>query len=173
MRLANDTFPGATVIRPIPDVVLRFAIGWIPRALWHNKPGFSAAGEFINKMYSGGTAKNTSTMRQTGGTACVSVAGLAYVGYGIPGVIEMGLLFGWLCRLTEEILWLNLRRPLTVMFALGLATWMFRCFRDLTPFDLYPLLIGVLFMILTILFMRPFVYGGRATLPSVVSGEFA
>jgi len=69
-------------------------------------------------------------------------------------------------------LWVNLRRPLTVMFALGVAGWLFRCFRDLTPQDLYPLLIGMLFIILAIKFIQVFSGGQTAETP-VFSGEYA
>ncbi|MGD0768946.1 MAG: hypothetical protein ABSB42_12245 [Tepidisphaeraceae bacterium] len=171
--LAKNNFPGATFIRPMPDVAFRFAIGWIPRVLWHNKPGIDASAQWLNKMMSGGTAANTDTSGQvTGGTMCPGIAGEACNAYGFAGVIEMGLLFGWLCKLTEEMLWVNLRRPLTVMFALGVAGWLFRCFRDLTPQDLYPLLIGMLFIILAIKFIQVFSGGQTAETP-VFSGEYA
>ncbi|MGD0462311.1 MAG: hypothetical protein ABSB74_07460 [Tepidisphaeraceae bacterium] len=170
---ANANFPGATVIRPIPDVVERFAIGWIPRALWNSKPGIDTASQWYNQQISGGTADTDPNSGQAkGGTVTPSIAAGAYNAYGVPGVIEMGLLFGWLCKLSEEVLWVNLRRPLSVMFALGIAAWLFRCFRDLTPHDLYPLLIGMLFIILTVKFMQIF-YGGRPAAPLVVSGEYA
>jgi hypothetical protein len=171
---SKDSFPGATFIRPIPDVAFRFAIGWIPRVLWHNKPGIDESGQWYNRMISGGTAANTDegTGQVTGGTVTPSIAGIAYNRYGFPGVIETGLLFGWFCKMTEEILWINLRRPLSVMFALGLAAWLFRCFRDLTPQDLYPLLIGISFILVAIKFMEIFT-GGRVVESPVGSGEYA
>jgi len=172
--LAKDSFPGATYILPIPDIVYRFAIGWIPRVLWHNKPGIDEASQWFNRMVSGGTAANTRVNSGTviGGTVTPSIACIAYYRYGFPGVIQTGLVFGWLCKLGEEILWLNKRRPLSVMFALGWAAWLFRCFRDLTPQDLYPLLIGIGFIALAIKFMQVF-YGGQASEPVVAYGEYA
>ncbi|MGD0138246.1 MAG: hypothetical protein ABSD28_05175 [Tepidisphaeraceae bacterium] len=172
--LARDNFPGATFIRPIPDTAFRFAIMWFPRVLWHDKPGIDETGQWYNKMVSGGTASNTTENSGPvgGGTVAPSTAGTAYLRYGFVGVIETGLLFGWLCKLTEEILRLNLRRPLSVMFALGLAAWMFRCFRDLAPQELYPLLIGIGFMALAIKFIQVF-SGGQTVEPAVVSGEYA
>jgi oligosaccharide repeat unit polymerase len=169
---ANDTFPGASFIRPIPDVAFRFAIGWIPRVLWHNKPGISAAAQVYNTMGSGASATNTeSGYSGGGGTVCASIAGGAYLAYGFPGVIQMGLLFGWLCKLTEEMLWLNPRRPLALMFTLGLMVYLFGAFRDLSPHGLYPLLIGMTFLILVILFMRIF-YAGQKAGPPGVSVEY-
>jgi hypothetical protein len=171
---ARDSFPGATYIRAIPDVAFRFAIGWIPRVLWHDKPGIDATGQWYNRMISGGTAANTdeNSGMVTGGTVTPSVAGGAFINYGFPGVLETGLLFGWFCKLAEEILWINLRRPLSVMFALGIAAWLFRCFRDLTPQDLYPLLIGIGFIVVVFKFLEMFLGRPTAEMP-VVSGEYA
>jgi hypothetical protein len=139
------TFPGAGVVMPIPDAVARFAIGWIPRALWRNKPGFTDFSAMYNTMMSGGSAVNT-----TGATVAYSVAGGAYINYGFPGVVQIGILFGWLCVVTERVFLGNKNRLIVMLFGLGLATWMFRCFRDLTPHDLYPLLIGIVAYILLV-----------------------
>jgi hypothetical protein len=171
---AADTFPGASYVRPIPDIAIRFAISWIPRVLWHDKPGIDETGQWYNRMISGGTAANTQEGqgKVTGGTIAPSIAGIAYIKYGFAGVIQTGLLFGWLCRMTEEVLWINLRRPLSVMFALGVAAWLFRSFRDLTPHDLYPLLIGMTFIVLTIKFLQMF-SGGPMPAQHVPAGEYA
>jgi hypothetical protein len=171
---AADTFPGASFIRPIPDIVIRFAISWIPRVLWHDKPGIDETGQWYNRMISGGTAANTQEGegKVTGGTIAPSITGIAYIKYGFAGVIQTALLFGWLCRMTEEILWINLRRPLSVMFALGVAAWLFRSFRDLTPHDLYPLLIGMIFIIIAIKIMEMF-SGGPVPAHHVPAGEYA
>lgn len=134
----GNSFPGAIVLRPIPDTLLRFGIGWIPRALWHGKPSISEFNATVNSMMSGGDA-----VGDTGGTVCLSVVGGSYTSWGIPGVIEIGLLYGWLCMLVETAFPLSRSKLVPMLFVLGLATWLFRCFRDLTPHDLYPLLIGI------------------------------
>ncbi|HTW94972.1 MAG TPA: hypothetical protein VMD30_09280, partial [Tepidisphaeraceae bacterium] len=140
----SDLFPGSTVVMPIPDVIARWAIGWIPRVLWHDKPGISEIGQWYDKKISGGTAANTSPYQTnvSGGTVCPSVCGIAYIYYGMAGVIQIGLLFGWLCKVAERIMWTNAGRVLGTMFALGTAVYLFRAFRDLTPMDFYPLCIG-------------------------------
>lgn len=135
----SATFPGAIYVRPIPDLLVRFAIGWIPRALWTSKPGFSEFGAEYNRIVSGGSAEN----EQGGGTICLSICGGAFVGYGFAGVIQIGLVFGWLAAVTERVLRQSIGHHLRFLFCLGVATWLFRCFRDLTPHDIYPLLIGV------------------------------
>jgi hypothetical protein len=135
----SDNFSGAAYVRPIPDEALRFAIGWIPRVLWNSKPGISSTGQWYNKMLTGGAATDEDTH---GGTVSASISGGAYIYFGWPGVVEMGLLFGWMCRCVEVCLRASLHRPMGLMFSLGLAAYMFRSYRDLTPHNFYPLMIG-------------------------------
>jgi oligosaccharide repeat unit polymerase len=158
----EDNFLGERFLMPIPDVITRWGIGWIPRALWHGKPGATAASLWINATMSGGTAANEegSDADVAGGTVTTSICGAAYMTYGWAGVVEMGLLFGWLCKFAERALWENLRRPLATMFCLGTCAYLIRSFRDLTPHDFYPLAIGVLTMSLVIWSLQPFT--GRA-----------
>ena len=152
----RDNFPGASIVRPIPDMIVRFGTGWIPRALWTTKPGFDDFALMYNKMMSGGNAQNSA-----GATICLNVAGGAYVYYGIPGVIQMGLIYGWLCVLVERAFRRANFRPAATLFVLGLFQYLFRAFRDLTPHDLYPLLIGAGAMALLVIFSRP-LFGGDA-----------
>ena len=146
----RDTFPAASVVRPLPDVAIRFATGWIPRALWVNKPGFDDFSKMYNKLMSGGNAEN-----RGGATICLNVAGGAYVQYGLPGVLQMGILYGWLCALVERGFRRANFRPAATLFVLGLFQYMFRGFRDLTPHDLYPLLIGAGAMAVLVVLSRP------------------
>ena len=146
----RDTVPGASVVRPVPDMVIRFTTGWIPRALWTSKPGFDDFALMYNKMMSGGNAQNSA-----GATICLNVAGGAYVYYGIPGVVQMGILYGWLCGLVERGFRRANFRPAATLFVLGLFQYLFRAFRDLTPHDLYPLLIGAGAMAALVIFSRP------------------
>jgi hypothetical protein len=162
----SDTFPGSTFVMPVPDIAVRYAISWIPRVLWHGKPGISSVGQWYNQQVSGGTATNDeSGGATTGGTVCPSVAALAYMGYGWPGVIEVGMLFGWLCKLSERCLYANLNKPFAMMFSMGMATWLMRDFRDLTPHDLYPILIGTIVGSIGIFVMRAFA-GGPGYVPA-------
>lgn len=169
---ASDTFPGATFIMPIPDVIVRYSISWIPRVLWHNKPGVSAVGLWYNKTISGGTAINDDQGNvQGGGSVAPSVSCLAYMGYGWSGVIQIGILFGWLCKTAERCVFANLHKPFALMFSMGLLTWLFRDFRDLTPHDVYPILIGTTVGAVGILVLRAF--AGGAPAPMYTSAEAA
>lgn len=149
----GDRFPGATLVRPLPEWIYRFGTGWIPRALWNNKPDsfmqlIGASPDFrfalfYNEVVTGGQASNDESGNQTGGgTVAWSVVGMGYIPYGISGVIQYGILFGWLCAISERVLKRSGGRLMALLFAMGFATYLFRAFRDLTPHDLYPLLIG-------------------------------
>ncbi len=152
---SGDVFVGAQFVRPMPEIVFRFAVGWIPRALWRTKPNslgdwlglhdfaFSA---FYNQLVTGGSASNDEFGEGTGsgGTVTTSIVGMGYVPYGIPGVIQYGLLFGWLNIVAERALRYSNGRIMALLFGLGLTTYMFRSYRDLTPHNVYPLLIGML-----------------------------
>ncbi|MGA3067878.1 MAG: hypothetical protein ABSF29_13630 [Tepidisphaeraceae bacterium] len=168
----GDIFPGATFIMPIPDVAVRYGISWIPRVLWHGKPGISAVGQWYNKQMSGGTAVNEEGGDvQSGGTVAPSISALAYMGYGWAGVVEIGILFGLLCKLAEQCLYVNLNKPFGLMFSMGLVTWLFRDFRDLTPHDLYPLLIGTIVGAAGIFVLNAFAGGAPAGGQVAYAGE--
>jgi hypothetical protein len=67
----------------------------------------------------------------------------------------MGILYGWLCALVERGFRRANFRPAGTLFVLGLFQYMFRGFRDLTPHDLYPLLIGAGAMAVLVVLSRP------------------
>ena len=73
-----------------------------------------------------------------------------------PGVIEGGLILGWLIMMTERVLLKSQGKPLTIMFALGLATWTFRGFRGVNFADLWALLIGFVALTAIVIATRPF-----------------
>ncbi len=154
------TFWGSSVLMPIPDMILRHSIAWIPRALWHDKPGIADFNQFYNKTISGGTANNT-----IGATICTSIVGGAYIYYGVPAVVQTGLVFGWLCWVVETAFRMSLRKPMAMLFSASLATWLFRGFRDLAPHDLHPLLIG---MIGASVLLFPFRLPKQEPLPDLV-----
>jgi hypothetical protein len=166
------TFPGAAFVRPIPDTVWRWSYSWIPRALWHGKPGIGETNAWINSEISGGSAANEegSTENAQGGTVAVSQSAAYYMYYGVPGIIEGGLLFGWLCKTVEVLLWRSVHRPLQLLFSLGCSAFLLRSFRDLTPHDFYPLAIGIIAVSLLIFTIRFFVGGGPADSQSMQVG---
>jgi hypothetical protein len=169
----GNIFPGATYIMAVPDVAIRWGISWIPRALWHGKPSATAVGMWYNQQMSGGTATNTENGGvQTGGTVAPSISALAYMGYGWPGVVQIGILYGLLCKLAERGLYYNLHKPFAMMFSVGLAVYLFRAYRDLTPHDCYPLLIGTICGSMGIFILRK-IYGAEGTAPAEYSAGAA
>ena len=132
-------FPGEAILRPIPDTVVKFVTELIPRALWPGKP-VDPVWEWYNRTYTGkGTGR-------TGGTISQGMVGFWYFRYGIPGVIEGGLLLGWLMGIVERAMRNSNARPMAVFMCLALATWLFRTFRGLSFATLYPILIGMVIL---------------------------
>jgi oligosaccharide repeat unit polymerase len=164
MEHPGNRFPGAKIIRPLPEIFYRFATGWIPRALWREKPNsflelVGASPDFnfaayYNKRITGGSAFNdASGQGEGGGTVAASIVGMGYIPYGIPGVIQYAVLFGWLCAIGERVLKRCGNRLMGLIFAMGFLTYLFRAFRDLTPHDLYPLVIGTVLVSILILIL--------------------
>ena len=91
------------------------------------------------------TWKRTTGLEGT--TISHGLVGSWYFKYGIAGIIEGGLLMGLLYSIAERTLNKGTGRPMVIMISLGLLTWLFRCFRDVTFPELWALLLG--FMVLT------------------------
>jgi hypothetical protein len=131
-----DTFPGAGIIRPIPQTIFDFAVGFVPRPLWPGKP--------VNEIamwYSRAVTGEKQDLEEKGITGISrGLVGHWYFPYGWAGVIEGGLLFGWLLGIGERALLKNLHRPLTVLLVLGYLTFLFRSFRDVTFSWAYPVI---------------------------------
>lgn len=130
-----NRFPGEGAIRTIPDVVLRFFIHPIPRALWNNKP-VDPVWAWYNELVTGEATAGT--------TVASGLVGWFYMRFGVAGVIEGALLWGWLARRAERGLQYAEGQPLRVMLSLGFLVWMFRCFRDLHFVELYPLVLATI-----------------------------
>lgn len=138
-----DSVPGMTIVRPIPQTIYWFLVGPIPRALWTSKP-IDPVWEWYNFAFTGGR-------HSTGGTTISQgLVGYWYFRYGIPGLIEGGLLLGWLMLVAEKALQRSEGMPMRVLFSLGFATWLFRVFRGMNFNDLYPLMIGGLMLFVII-----------------------
>ena len=162
----GDRFPGAMLIRPLPEMLYRFSFSWFPRAAWHTRPAtlwaFLGQGPdfdfflYYNTLITGGSAYNDDQGNyEAGGTAATSIVGMAYIPYGISGVIQIGILFGWMCTIAERVFRRSNGRIMVSVFALGLAAYLSRAFRELTPADLYPLLIGMAGATILTKFMSP------------------
>jgi hypothetical protein len=152
-----NSFPGETVVRPMPQSLFNFLIGPIPRALWPGKPidpVFIWYGETVMGQSFQGEGLN-------GTTITPGIVGHWYMRYGFFGVVEGALLFGWLLRFTEHVLQQAGSRIMLTILALGLMTWLFRCYRDFSYTLLYPLMMGMLVLMLMIWLTKPFFAGGQ------------
>jgi hypothetical protein len=134
LRPFRDTFPGANIIRPIPDVVFNFFVTPIPRALWRSKP-IDEAEEWYNKLAFGHHYRG-------GGSVAHGAPGYWYFRYGAIGVIQGGLFLGWLLAVTERSIRNSGGRPMALLISLAIAVWLFRCFRGFNFVTLHPVLVG-------------------------------
>ena len=102
-------------------------------------------------------------------TVSGGAVGAWYMRYGPGGVVEGGLVYGWLMGVAERALRRTRGRPIKVMFALAFATFLFRCYRDLAWHNLYGIMIGgVVIWVIVRLF-----FGARRAEPSPVGVTLA
>lgn len=127
-------------VLPIPQTASNFFIQIIPRALWPNKP-VSNMWETVNKSWVGTGATASESYRGT--TKSTGIVGGWYGTYGISGVLQGGLLFGWLLAVFDRTLHSVKRKPLIIMIVLSLHVFMFRCFRGWAWNSSYPIVISL------------------------------
>lgn len=92
----SNRIPGEGAVRVMPETLLWFLLHPIPRALWKTKPSDPAM-VWYNQVVAGTNGLEGTTISQ-------GLAGHWYVRYGLMGVIEGGMLVGWLMRLFERVL---------------------------------------------------------------------
>jgi hypothetical protein len=144
----SSDFPGEGFFVAIPRTVFDFVVGMIPRALWHDKP-IDQLWAWYNLVYTGvGNGISGTTISH-------GLIGSWYFKYGLGGVIEGGLLVGWLMGVGERTLQESEGRPLGVLISLAFTTWLFRVFRDFIFIDLYPLVLGCICLYILVHVMRP------------------
>ncbi len=143
------------VLRPIPDTLWWFVTGPIPRALWTTKPVEEFA--LWYSSYISHDQREVNTGGLYGTTVATGAVGYWYFRYGPPGVIEGGLLFGFLMGVAERALRRAQGQPMKVLFALQFATFLFRSYRDLWWHNLDAVLIGglVLTVVIRAFYGRP------------------
>lgn len=132
-------WPLEGVVRPVWDLAYWFVIGPIPRALWTSKP-VDGVWLWYNELLMRTTMSGESLV---GTNITQSYPGHFFFRYGYVGVIQGGLFFGLLAGIAERILRSSRGRILSMLFALGLTTWLFRSFRSPDFQNLYPILIGL------------------------------
>jgi hypothetical protein len=144
-----NSFPGEGAIRAIPDTLFWFVLGPIPRALWPSKPSDDAM-VWYNQMVAGNNGREGTTISQ-------GLVGHWYFRYGLAGVIEGGLLVGWLMGVSERLLQAANGRPMTILAALSLAAWLFRVYRNFYFIELYGPIIGLFTFIILARIVKVFV----------------
>ena len=86
-----------------------FVIHWIPRSVWTNKP-IPESWAYYNASYTQGAAYNVTP----------SVIGQFHLNFGLPGVVYIGLLLGFLMATTDRAMMaVNLERQLAMSVLLG------------------------------------------------------
>lgn len=134
-----NRWPLEGVIRPLWDFCYWFVIGPIPRALWTSKP-VDGVWLWYNELL---MRQSLSGDLLVGTNITQSYPGHFFFRYGFAGVVQGGLIFGLLAGIAERILKSSRGRILSMLFALGLTTWLFRCFRSPDFQNLYPVFIGL------------------------------
>lgn len=146
----GNRFPGEGALRVLPETLYYGLLHPIPRVLWPGKP-VDPAWEWYNWIF---TRERTTAEWRT--TIAPGMAVGQYMRYGLAGVIEFGLLFGWLLMCTERVLLTARNRPIQILTALALAVWLFRCFRGGFAWqEFYSLVIGLVAMSVLVFFARP------------------
>ncbi len=147
----SDRFPGEGFVLAMPKTAIDVVVGIIPRALWHDKP-VDELWEWYNNAYAG-SGRNGTTISK-------GLVGSWYFKFGLGGIIEGGMLVGWLMGVSERALQNSGGKPIHILFSLGFATWLFRTYRDFLFTDLYGLFLGGLCLFILIPLLRPIVGGG-------------
>ncbi len=139
-----NKFPGEGVVLAIPEFLWRLAYGPIPRALWNSKP-IDPMWAWYNSVVTGRSQDDLE-----GTTISSGLVGDWYFRFGLAGLIEGGLLYGWLYMMCERMLQNSQGKLIQMVTAIGLLVYLFRDFRGTAFINLYPLLIGVIVLIFLI-----------------------
>ena len=153
----HDTIPGQGALEAIPRQLWLMVIAPIPRALWTGKP-VDEQWEWYNQVFTGDMSGRVGTTISTG------LVGTWYFNYGFAGVVEGGILVGWLMVISERCLRRSLNRPMGIFLSLGFAVWLFRSYRNFQYQDLVEFAIGVFVLWVFSLAMRP-VFGSAPADP--------
>jgi hypothetical protein len=92
----HNAFYVEGAIRPIPDTIFWFFVSPMPRALWHSKP-IDPAWKWYNEVVTGDPNGTEGTTIATG------ASGYWFIRYGPFGLIEGGILIGWLMSYGEML----------------------------------------------------------------------
>jgi hypothetical protein len=137
---AYNRWAGEGVLRPLPETLWWFVVDIFPRAIWHGKPI-----DTFGVWYSSYISRDPAIVKSggiSGTTVSCGAVGYWYFRYGPFGVIQGGLLFGWMIGVAERALRRAQGQPIKVLFAMFYATFLFRSYRDLWWHNLYPIVIA-------------------------------
>ena len=115
-----NRLPGQGALMAMPELAWRFAYGPIPRALWPGKP-IDPVWRWYNSVVTG-----RSEDELEGTTIATGLVGDFYFRFGMAGVIEGGILFGWLCVVGERVLQNSQGRLMQLITSIGFLVFMFR-----------------------------------------------
>jgi len=158
-----DNFPGETMIAPIPHFFLWAAIAPMPRAIWTTKP-LDPEWIWYSSLVSGRSTLGGGTAEGT--TISSGIVGYWFFRFGPWGVIEGGILMGWIMGIIERALYNNNGRPIAFLAALGLLTWIFRAYRDADLQDLADTGVFVAGLAICVLMVRPFLGSSQHSSPT-------
>jgi hypothetical protein len=137
-----DGYPGQKLLAPLPVIAWQFIYGPIPRVLWNDKP-YDRFGEWYNDVYTG----HTQDLEAQSTTVSQGLVGWWYFRFGLSGIIQGGLLFGFLIRLFETFLQGSEGRPMRLILSLSIGVWLFRCFRSFGFAPLHEILVCFVFVV--------------------------
>ena len=137
-----------SIIKPIPEILLLFITNPIPRIIWENKPYDSSFGKY-NFLRLGSTGYDI------GSNITPTVPGRFYMKYGFIGVLQIGLIIGFIWGFINRQIYFNYRNNNTlIIISISLSVTLFVCTRDLTPGKFYPLLFLYLFYKINSMLMK-------------------
>jgi hypothetical protein len=145
-----NRFPGQGLVFALPNTAWQFLIGPIPRALWTSKP-VDQAWAWHNRIATGQAQEN-----YEGTTVALGLVGHWYVRYGLFGVIQGGLLVGWLMRSAERGLQQNGGKSFALLLSVAFSAWIFALYRDINFAGLYPIIFAAILMAMIIPFLSLF-----------------
>jgi hypothetical protein len=148
-----NSYPGETVVMPIPNLLIWTAIAPIPRALWTTKP-IDPSWKWYNAVFTGRSTLGGGAAEGT--TISEGIVGYWYFRFGLPGVVEGGLFIGWILGCAERALLNNRGRPMAVLVTLGIFSWIFKAFRDIAIQDLMQVCTVLVGMQIAIWCISPF-----------------
>lgn len=132
------------ILLPLPETFAIFIVNPIPRKYWTSKPVDPSFGPY-NELRTGHTGFGASS------NITPTIPGRYYINYGLPGVIQIGLIFGLLWRLFDRMM--TGRQYITsnrILVAAMLNAIMFISLRDFTFGKFYPLLFLLFFIYISL-----------------------